>query len=106
MRANYIERFQKLHEEHLQLEGLVGSGEEDKTLIGYVARIIPILEEVDRANKEDITQTTFLAKNLLHRVKTQLETEVPAQFGEVWSRIDSENEKSKMYRGQVDATFK
>ena len=101
-----IDRFSKLQEEHLQLEGLVGAGEEDQTLIAYVARMVPILEEADRGHAENLTQTTFLAKNLLHRVKTALETEVPAQFGEVWSRIDSENEAATMFQGRVDDSFK
>lgn len=35
-RGLMMDKFSKLHEEHLQLEGLVGPGEQDQTLIGYV----------------------------------------------------------------------
>lgn len=61
---------------------------------------------MDRAHAENLTQTTFLAKNLLHRVKTALDTELPAQFGEVWSRIDSANEAAQAFQGRVDGSFK
>ena len=101
-----MDKFSKLIEDHLQLKGVVGPEEEDKSLMEYVARMVPILEETDRAHKEDLTQTTFLAKNLLHRVKTAFDEDLPAQFGELWSKIDSENKTAKEFQSRVDGSFK